>query len=131
MLAIDLIGLAITVAIAGPALLPHLFAAALLQETGRLIVAVAAGGSVGSIMAGGLFGRTSATGVPAELVLLAGPLSVLLAGVLASGKRGPRRPDLWLPWAATPRPFAAACCRLSILSLIQCLWALLVRGTIP
>lgn len=131
MIGIDLIGLAVTAALAGPSLLPQLVAAALIQEGGRLVAALAAGGEVQAMMAGGLFGRTTAVGPPTALVLLAGPATLLLVAALTCGEDGPRRLDLWLPWSGTRRPFAAACCRTAALSLIQCLWALLVRGTIP
>lgn len=131
MIGIDLIGLAITVVIAGPFLVLHVVAAAAVQELGRLVVALAVGGHVQAMMAGGLFGRTTASGAPVALVLLAGPATLILVGAACSGRDGLRRPDLWQPWRDTRRPFAAACCRLAALSLIQCLWALIVRGTIP
>lgn len=131
MIGIDLIGLAVTAMLAGPSLSPQLVAAAFIQEGGRLAAALAAGGAVQAVMAGGLFGRTTAVGAPAALVLLAGPVTLLAAAAATWGVEGPRQLDLWLPWSRARRPFAAACCRMAALSLIQCLWALLVRGTIP
>lgn len=131
MVGIDLIGLLVTAFLVGPLLIAHVAAAALVQELGRLIVVLAAGGHVQSVMAGGVFGRTGVSELTPAVALLAGPLIVFAVGLLSGGATAINRPSLWLPWAKTDRPFAAACCRLAVLSTIQCLWALIVRGTIP
>lgn len=131
MVGIDLVGLIVTILITGPLLAGQIVLAALVQELGRLIVALAAGGHVQSMMAGGVFGRTGVTGLSPAVPLLAGPFVLLLVGALSAGPSAWSQPAFWLPWARTDRPFAAACCRLAILSTIQCLWALIVRGTIP
>ena len=126
MLAVDLIGLILTVCIIGFRY-PHcVLGAAVIHDLGSVLTAVFLQGRVETIIAAGAFGTTTVSGVKAGLpvvaVALGGAMANYLAGASLGGAAWEKTSRLLNPGAALKHPFAVVNLRLAVVSSIAALW---------
>ena len=122
MLAIDFIGLAMTICLVGLRYPHYVLAAAAIHDVGRVITALFLSGHIQSVVAAGAFGAASVTelGSPLKgaLVVLGGPLACYLASATAGGIEHERTARLINPCAVLDSPFVIITLRLAIISFL-------------
>ena len=123
MVTVDLVGLAVTVALIGGRYPVHALAAILIHEFGKLAAAVFLGGRIEAIVAAGAFGSATLSGTQADLGQVLIPLGGILANLLLTGAEAVEE------WRFIPRlaarvtaPLAMASLRLSILAAAVVVW---------
>ncbi len=129
MLAVDLVGLILTVCLTGLRY-PHcVLGAAIIHDLGSILTALFFQGRVDAVIAAGAFGTTAVSGVkagaPAVAVALGGPLANYLVGASLGGAAWEKTSCLLNPGAALKHPFAVVNLRLAILSAAAALWQLI------
>lgn len=132
MLAVDFVGLLLTVCLVGLRYPHYALGAAAIHDAGRLLLALFSNGRIEAVIAAGAFGSTAVGGLPAGIVPLAVAMGGPLANYLVSAGLGgwEREPTahLFHPAAAVRNPFAMVNMRLALLSTIVTLWQFILSG---
>ena len=122
MLAIDFIGLAMTICLVGLRYPHYVLAAAAIHDIGRVITALFLNGHIQSVVAAGAFGAVSVTelggSLKGALVVLGGSLACYLASATVGGIEHERTARLINPCAVLNSPFAIITLRLAIISFL-------------
>ena len=132
MLAVDFVGLLLTVCLVGLRYPHYALGAAAIHDAGRLLLALLSNGRIESVIAAGAFGHATVGGLQAGFAPLAVALGGPLANYLVSAGLGgfEREPTAHLlhPAAAVRKPFAVVNMRLALLSTVVTLWQFILSG---
>lgn len=126
MLAIDIIGLAMTICLVGLRY-PHLvLGAAVIHDMGRIIMALFLHGNIETIVAAGAFGTADVSNLNSvfknALIVLSGPLVNYMVSATIGGIERERTVNLFNPCAVVKSSFAVINLRLAILSFLVNIW---------
>jgi len=127
---LDWFGIIVSSLLLGPFYVFYIFLLSILQETARLIVALAVNAQIDKVFIGGIFGFVSFQGINLDdsqgiMILLAGPLICFLIYWLAGGiGKGPKG-ALFNPLLRVRKPLAMISLRLGILSLFLSCWQII------
>jgi len=126
MLAIDIIGLVMTVCLIGIRYPHFVLGAAIIHDMGRVVMALFLHGNIESIVAAGAFGSTDVSNLNSVLknavIILSGPLANYMVSATVGGIERERTINLFNPCATLQSSFAVINLRLAILSFLVNLW---------
>ena len=126
MLAIDLVGLVITICLVGLRYPHYVFCAAVIHDVARVIMILFLHGNLETVVAAGAFGSTVAqgikTGFPSLLVVFSGPLANYIISATTGGVEYEKTRAIVSPLASVRHPFAVVNLRMGILALLVNLW---------
>lgn len=129
MVAIDFIGLMMTMCLAGLRYPHYVLAAAAIHDLGRVMMVFFLKGHIELVIAAGVFGTANVTGLSssfkAALVILGGPFACYLVSAIAGGVEREKTARLLNPTAILQSPFAVITLRVAILSFLVNIWQLL------
>lgn len=128
MIAIDFIGLVMTICLAGLRYPHYVLAAAAIHDVGRILMVFFLKGHIELIIAAGVFGTANVSGLSsslkAALVILGGPLACYLVSAIVGGVEREKTARLLNPTAILHSPFAIITMRVAILSFLVNIWQL-------
>ncbi len=129
MVAIDMIGLILTICLVGVRY-PHLvLLAALIHEFGRIVIAIILHGHIESVIAAGAFGSTIVShqqgSLISALIIFGGPLANYIVSSTAGGIEFERTAALLNSGACLKHPFAVVNLRLALVSVLVNIWQFL------
>lgn len=131
MLALDIIGLMITILLIGIRYTPYVLAAVVIGETGGILASLYLNAQLDTVVAGGIFSRIAFQGVNARLpvffIYFGGPLINYFVGMACGGLEKEKLAGLINPFASLKHPFAVMNIRLAILSAAYNGWQYLSR----
>lgn len=131
MLALDIIGLVITVFLVGLRYAHYVLLAAVLGETGRIMAILYMNIQPDAVVAGGIFGRMYLQGIHTQLAVVfiyfGGALTNFFIGMAFGGLEKERFASLFNPFAVIKQPFAVINLRLAILAAAYNGWQYLCR----
>lgn len=131
MLALDIIGLVITILLVGPRYAHYVLIAAGIGELGRIMALLYVNARLDAVVAGGIFSGIDMQGVNAKLPILfvyfSGPLVNYFVGMAFGGLEKEKFVSLYNPFAVVRQPFAITNIRLAILSAVYNGWQYLSR----
>ncbi len=131
MIAIDIIGLFITVFLIGLRYPHYVLLAASIQELGKILMAIFLHGHIDTIIAAGAFGNTvvsnsNSNGIIDALIVFSGSLTNYIVSSTAGGVEFEKTGNLIASTACLKSPFAVINLRLAILSFLvnacQLIW---------
>ena len=126
MLAIDFIGLAVTVCLVGLRYPHYVVVAALIHDFGRVIMTLFFHGEIESLVAAGAFSTTTVSNLGSDLklalVIFSGPLANYIVSATVGGVEFERTAALVSPFAVLTHPFAVINLRLAIISCLVNIW---------
>lgn len=131
MLALDIIGLIMTILLVGLRYTHYVLGAVLIGEAGRIFASLYVNAQLDTLVAGGIFSRVDIQGVNAKLSLLfiyfGGSLVNYFVGMAFGGLEKEKFAYLLNPFASVRHPFAVMNIRLAILSAAYNGWQYLSR----
>ena len=126
MVAIDFIGLTLTIFLAGLRYPHYVISAVCVQELGRFLMIIFLHGHIESIIAAGAFGAMTVTnynsGVISLLIIFSGPLANFIVSSTAGGVEFEKTTHLLNPVARLKYPFAVVNLRLALISVLVNVW---------
>lgn len=126
MLALDIIGLMITILLVGPRYVHYVLIAASMGEFGRIIVSLYVNAQLDAVVAGGIFSAMDIHGVngklPILLIYFAGSLVNYFVGMACGGLEKEKLACLFNPFAVVQNPFSIMNIRLAVLSAAYNSW---------
>lgn len=129
MVAVDFIGLILTICIVGLRYPHYVLAAAFIHEAGRILMALFLHGQIDTLVAAGAFGIASignlGSGAKLAMVVFAGPLANYIVSSTAGGVEFERTTHLLNPFAILTHPFAVVNLRLALVSCLVNIWQFL------
>lgn len=126
MLAVDMIGLTMTICLIGLRY-PHLvLGAAIIHDMGRVLMALFLHGNIETIVAAGAFGTADVSNLNSvlknALIVLSGPLVNYMVSATVGGVERERTGNLLNPCAVLTSSFAVINLRMAILSFLVNIW---------
>lgn len=121
MLAIDMVGLVISIIIVGIRYPHYALAAALINTTGQIVMAVLLAANIEKIVTAGAFSSAAVTnlsGLPSLLFAVSGPLANFLVSKAAGGIEFVSNAQLVNPSAVLKQPLAVTNLRFAVISLV-------------
>lgn len=126
MLAIDFIGLIITICAVGLRYPHWALCAALIHDLGRVIMTLFLHGQIDSLVVAGAFGTASVSNLSgflgSVLVVFSGPMANYIVGSTAGSIEFERTANLLNPFKHVKNGFAVVNLRLAVLSLFINIW---------
>lgn len=133
MVAIDFIGLLITILLIGLRYPHYVLMAALVHELGKILMIMFVHGHIDTIIAAGAFGNTVVSnynnnGILDALIVFSGPLANYIVSSTAGGVEFEKTVNLISPAASLKSPFAVINLRLAIISFLFNAWRLIFNN---
>lgn len=130
MILLDWFGIIVSSFFLGPLYIVYIFILSVLQETVRVMVALAVNARIEKVLIGGLFSFTSFKGIDladgyGAMVLLSGPLFCFLIYLLAGGIGKNQKNLLLNPLVKVKKPLAMVSLRLALVSFILSCWQII------
>jgi len=130
MVAIDIIGLILTVLLMGPRYAHYILAAVVIGEVGRILMTLYVNAQLDALVAGGIMNGITfhgATGISLLLIYFGGVIFNYFIGMACGGIEREKLTHVLNPFAVVKQPFAVVNIRLAILSGIYNGWQYLAR----
>ncbi|MDR3564107.1 MAG: hypothetical protein P4N59_22080 [Negativicutes bacterium] len=126
MLAVDIVGVVITICLVGLRYPQHVLGAALIHDLGQLLMTLFLRGHIVSVVAAGAFGSTVATGVKSGMastfLLFSGSIANYIVSATVGGVEYEKTARLLNPLSPVKHPFAVVNFRLAVVSFLVNLW---------